>query len=169
MINSVSFFQSQRGLSPALTLSWSAPTVGAASLYEVYVYEDALQDLGGSVGDTWLPSKFVAWFAIADTQLTIPSGVLSAGGNYQFWLRAFTAPGADLLSETCGIFLDQASAIAWSGLITIAGSVSSSQEVAAGTQSRTPIPPRVLREQDRARRQLREALQAIAAKEHNQR
>ena len=123
LINGVSFFQSQSGLSTTPALSWTAPTVGTPDYYQVLVYESVLVDECAPNGCyAWsLAPQSTANFFTVDTQFTVPENVLTAGASYQFYIETVSAPGISLLNQQAAVSLDIAQAYSESGLITIAG------------------------------------------------
>ncbi|KAA6462016.1 hypothetical protein DYQ86_10325 [Acidobacteria bacterium AB60] len=91
-LNSAAFVQglATKTLNP--TLSWDAPATGTPTGYRVSVYSLTVT---GTSGSSFQP---VLDLFTNDHTLTIPSGILAAGGEYFFQIRAFLAPGVDFTS-----------------------------------------------------------------------
>lgn len=78
-IDGVDWLQAQTGISVTPTIAWSAPAVGTPDVIELDVY--LLRDLR--------PAKvLIASLATARSSLTLPPGLLDAGKQYLFDLRA---------------------------------------------------------------------------------
>jgi hypothetical protein len=111
-INGQNFFANQAGVGATPTLSWSAPQVGAATGYRVYVnqlYAGAQQ----------APSEeFVAVFYTAGTTLTLPDNILLPGSNYFLLIEAVSNPAFDITQSPFRVSIPFGSADALSGLIT---------------------------------------------------
>ncbi len=76
--------QPQSGVGETPRLSWDPPALGVATQYEVDIYELRLNG-------TATAQSFVAALFVADPAITIPSGLLSAGGYYVVGITATNA------------------------------------------------------------------------------
>ncbi len=72
-------------------LSWTAPSTGSATFYEVYVYR-----LTSAASQTAISSE--ARIVTTGTSVTIPPAILISG-TYFFTIRAFHAPGSDVTTK----------------------------------------------------------------------
>ena len=77
------------GVGKTPKLSWTAPTLGTASRY--YVFVDLVSSQGGSSA-----LDHFATIETTDTQATIPPGLLQTGQTYVFEIEARAAAGLDL-------------------------------------------------------------------------
>jgi|SRR5271157_1365012 len=123
MINGVSFFQNQTGISATPTISWSAPS-GQSSVYAVFFWE--LVNYGGVAsglnwaGDLGMP-------ATQGTSVTVPSGLLSGGSTYVAVIAAdYDAAGCAGSGDTglCTDSVNESFSYASSGTFTITGPAS---------------------------------------------
>jgi hypothetical protein len=77
------------GVGTTPTISWTAPTLGTASLYYVLVYLVSVQN-----GATVLQQD--SSFETSATSLQIPPGIMTDGQTYAFEIEARSIPGVDL-------------------------------------------------------------------------
>jgi hypothetical protein len=92
LIAGTNFFSNQSGVGLTPTLTWSAPSAGTASVYQIFVYN--LFNSGGDTEDTQL-----ATLETQNTSITIPPGILSAGQDYVFQIRAIYRPGIKVATD----------------------------------------------------------------------
>ncbi len=111
-INGQSFFNDQAGVGTMPILRWSAPQVGVATGYMVYVaqfYVDSQQQPA---------SRSVAWFYTAGTSQTFPPSLLVSGNSYFAVIQAVSNPAYDITQSPFRVSIPFGSADALSGLIT---------------------------------------------------
>jgi hypothetical protein len=97
LVGGNNLFADQSGIGLTPTLTWTAPDVGTADAYQVYVYE-LDNDSGNSVYGQ------VARFQTQSTSITFPPGILNSGLAYVFMIRAWHRPGIDAVrvgSDEC--------------------------------------------------------------------
>lgn len=88
-INGKDLFTNQLSVSTNPTLTWSAPSVGAASGYVVTCYR-----LFASGSATSLQS--VGRFRTRTTSIKLPNGIMTSGNTYVFTVSALRATGVDM-------------------------------------------------------------------------
>lgn len=80
-IDSLDLYAEQTGFGTTPTIAWTAPAVGTPAFYEVGIVRLYVD------GDTTLREN-IATFVTADTSLTVPDGVMSAGEAYVIAISA---------------------------------------------------------------------------------
>lgn len=78
------------------TIAWTAPAVGTPTSYSVQVY------------DVTAAAKSIATLSTRDTQVVLPSGMLTSGRRYAFRVRALLVPGLDVTKAPQRTFLGNA-------------------------------------------------------------
>ena len=111
-LNGVDFFADQTGVGATPTITWTAPTLGTPSRYELYVYEWSIDTNGKSV---YAP---VGDIYTTDTQVLLPPGIMRSGYYYSFTLSSEiqTYPTLDQAPLRSGLPDSMASVI--SGLVS---------------------------------------------------
>ena len=98
------------GVGTTPTLSWTAPTTGTASTYQILVYR-VYNTAGTTTGTT------VAAFFTDQTSMVIPPNVLTAGNSYQFRVRAVSDPNANYAVAPWQTSLPYGDATAYTALV----------------------------------------------------
>lgn len=122
MINGVSFFQNQTGISATPTISWSAPS-GQSSAYEVWLWE--LENNFGISEGQWVAGFYIPTAQV--TSVTVPSGILSGGSTYFAEIVSkYDAAGCASNADTglCTWSVNESGSYASSGTFTITGPAS---------------------------------------------
>jgi hypothetical protein len=89
------------------TIAWTAPAVGTPTSYLVQVY------------DVTAAAKSVASLSTRDTQVVLPSGMLTSGRRYAFRIRANLFPGQDITKAPSRSYL----ATSYADMLTAAKTV----------------------------------------------
>jgi hypothetical protein len=111
-INGQNFFSDNAGVGTTPTLSWSAPQVGTATGYRIYVvllYDGAQKTIS---------DETVAKFYTAGNGLRLPPNVLVAGNSYLIVITAASDPAYDITQSPYRGSIPFGTADALSGLIT---------------------------------------------------
>jgi hypothetical protein len=98
-INGLSLFNDQGGVGMTPTIAWTAPDLGTPQGYILYVYQVVTNSSGAILN---INQSARLYLDGAQTSVTLPSGILSADGNYFFMIQSFTVSNFDPTSTPHG-------------------------------------------------------------------